>query len=72
MNRNAPTTSGAALTGIAPVPQDGTSSELISKLLGIKGSSTLAFGDGGGAAVTVIVSVFDTVPPVPVHDRVTD
>lgn len=38
MKRNAPTTSGAALAGIAPDPHEDSSSEATSKLLGIMAS----------------------------------
>lgn len=42
IKRNAPTSSGAALLGISPVPQLGTSSDSMSKLLVTSGSSTSA------------------------------
>ena len=46
IKRKAPTTSGAALGGTAPEPQVGTSSDLISKLLGIGANSTSGWGRG--------------------------
>lgn len=49
IKRNAPTTSGSALAGIAPVPQAGVSSEFTSKLLAIEGSWTdIGSYPGGG------------------------
>lgn len=50
MNRNAPSTSGLADAGIAPVPQAGTNSELESKLEAIAASPN---NDGLGAGVVV-------------------